>query len=123
MKNIIQLSIPVLLNNLYIPVVKYKNGRPYPAIVKSKDAREYVKYVKMQCLRQKVQLLKGTKISFQMDILIKDRKDFDIDAPKKLLYDVLQGIAYVDDRYIVEEITRKHLGAEKDGLNILIKEL
>lgn len=120
MQNIIQLQTPVLLNKLYIPIVNKRTGRP--SIVKSKEAKEYTKYVHMECLRQKIKPLKG-KLSFSMDILIKDRKDFDIDAVQKLLFDSLEGIVYKNDRDIVEMIARKHTDVEKDGLNILIKEI
>lgn len=120
MQNIIQLQTPSLLNTIYIPVIDNKSKKP--KIIKSKEAKEYTKYVHMECLRQKTKFLNG-KLSFSMDILIKDRKDFDIDAVQKLLFDSLEGIIYKNDKQIVEMIVRKHIGVEKDGINILIREL
>lgn len=119
MKNIIQLPIPTLLNNLYIPVIRSNK----PAIIKSKAAKEYTKLVHIECIRQKVKKLTSKQLSFKMDILIKDRKDFDIDSVQKLLFDSLEGIAYTNDRWIVEMIVRKHVNVEKDGIVIEIKEI
>jgi Holliday junction resolvase RusA-like endonuclease len=111
-------TIPILLNKLYIPLVR--NSKP--SLIKNPEAKEFKKIVKYATIKQKTKKLKGN-LSFEMDILIKSRKNYDIDAPLKLLFDSLQGIAYTDDKQIVEIIVRKHLNAEKDGLNILIKEI
>jgi len=119
MKNIIQLPIPTLLNDLYIPVIKPTGNA---GLIKNKEAKEYSKLVHIYCIKQKVKLLTG-KLSFKMDILIKDRKDYDIDAVQKLLFDSLEGIAYKNDRNIIELIVRKHLKSEKDGLIIEISQL
>lgn len=122
MKVQIQLPIPILLNDLYIPIIKYKNGKPYPSIIKNPEAKKYEKLVKIYAIKQKVKMLKG-KLSFKMDILIKDRKDFDIDATEKLTLDSLQGVAYKNDKDIIEKIQRKHLNAEDDKLIIEIEEI
>lgn len=114
---ILQLEmIPVLLNRLYIPIIR--NGKP--SIIKSKEAKEFIKYVQMECLRQKIKPIKGD-VSFHMDILICKRKNYDIDAVNKLLFDSLNKIAYEDDEKIVEHIVRKHRKAEKDALIIKIE--
>lgn len=58
-----------------------------------------------------------------MDILIHKRKNYDIDATLKLLFDSLENIAYTNDKQIVELIVRKHTEAERDGINIQIEEI
>ena len=123
MKTQIQLPIPTLLNKLYSPIVKTVNGKQIPGIRKNPEAKQYMDLVKIYAIKQKTKLLKGNKISFKMDVLIKDRKDYDIDAAIKLLFDSLNGIAYKDDKYIVELIIRKHKGAETDKLVIEIEEV
>lgn len=116
---VLQLNmIPVLLNRLYIPIVR--NGKP--SIIKSKDAKEFQRYVQMESLRQKIKPIKG-QVSFHMDILIHKRKNYDIDSVNKLLFDTLNKIAYEDDKDIVELIVRKHLNAEKDALIIKIEKI
>ena len=122
MKTQIQLPIPILLNELYMPKIRYKDGKPYPTIIKNPKAKEYEKLVKIYALKQKVKKLKG-KVSFKMDILIKDRKDYDIDAVEKLTLDSLEGIVYDNDKNIIEKISRKHLNAEVDRLIIQIEEI
>lgn len=111
-------TIPTLLNRLYTPIVK--NGKP--SIVKSKEAREFKKYVQMECLRQKVKQKKG-KVYFHMDILISKRKNYDIDATLKLLFDSLNKIAYEDDKDIIELIVRKHTDEKEDALIIKIENI
>ena len=111
--------IPTLLNNLYIPIVK-PNGKP--SIVKSKDAKEFVEYVQMKCLQQKVKPIPGD-VLFYMDILICKRNNYDIDAVLKLLFDSFNGLAYKDDKQIVDLRVRKHYKAEKDALIIKIEEI
>ena len=118
---VLQLEVPVLLNQLYMPVVNKLTGKA--RLVKSKEAKKYTEYVHMECLRQKVKKINSKTISFKMDILIKDRREYDIDAVQKLLFDSLEGVAYENDKHIVELIVRKHVGVERDGLNISIKEL
>ena len=116
-KNIIVIkTLPVLLNKLYIPIIK--KGKP--AIVKNKAAKDFLKLVAIECLRQKAVMIEGT-VSFKCDFLIKDRKDIDIDAILKLLLDSFQGVCYKDDKLIIELIIRKHLNAEYDGLNVCIE--
>lgn len=111
--------IPTLLNNLYTPIVK-PNGRA--GMIKSKDAKEFTKYVQMKCLQQKVKPISGD-VLFYMDILICKRKNYDIDAVLKLLFDSFNGYAYKDDMQIVDMRVRKHYGAEKDALVIKIEEV
>jgi len=122
MKIQIQLPIPILLNKLYIPNIKYVNGKPTPGIRKNPEAKKYTDLVKIYAIQQKVKLIKG-KISFRMDILINKRKDYDIDAVEKLVLDSLEGIAYVNDKNIIEKISRKHLKSEDDKLIIEIEEM
>lgn len=109
-------TIPVLLNNLYIPIIR--NGKP--SIVKNKEAKEFVKLVQIEALRQKIKKIDGP-ISFKCDILISKRKNYDIDSVLKLLFDSLEKIAYDNDKQIVELVIRKHTDQEYDGLNILIE--
>ena len=117
MKNLLVLkTIPVLLNKLYQPIIR--NGRP--SLIKNKKAKDFIKVVQTEAIRQKVKKIDG-KVSFKCDILIKDRKNYDIDSIIKLLFDSLNGIAYEDDKQIVELIMRKHIDSEYDGLNILIE--
>ncbi|WP_420480199.1 RusA family crossover junction endodeoxyribonuclease [Brevundimonas sp. FT23028] len=122
MKTQIQLPIPILLNKLYIPVIKYVNGKPTPGIRKNPEAKKYQDLVKIYAIKQKTKLIKG-KVSFKMDILINKRKDYDIDAVEKLALDSLEGIAYTNDKNIVEKISRKHLESKDDKLIIEIEEL
>ena len=114
---ILQLNmIPVLLNKLYIPIIR--NGKP--SIIKSKDAKEFQRYVQMESIRQKIKLIKGD-VSFYMDILICKRRNYDIDATLKLLFDSLNKIAFEDDKNIVDLRVRKHLNQEEDKLIIKIE--
>ncbi len=116
-KMIIKLNASqVLLNRLYIPIIK--NGNP--SIIKSKEAKEFTRYVQMECIRQKVKPIKGP-ILFYMDILISKRKNYDIDASLKLLFDSLNKIAFEDDKNIVDLRVRKHLDQEEDSLVIKIE--
>ncbi len=119
MKNIIQLdAIPVLLNNLYKPIIKA--GKP--ALIKNPEANEFKRIAQMVARHQRSQVLSGD-LSFQMDILINSRRNYDIDAPIKLLFDSLEGIAYKNDNQIMELIIRKHLKADRDGLVMKIEQL
>ena len=106
----------VLLNRLYIPIIR--NGNP--SIIKSKEAKEFTKYVHIECIRQKIRPIKGP-ILFHMDILISKRKDYDIDATLKLLFDSLNKLAFEDDKNIVDLRVRKHLNQEEDKLIIKIE--
>ena len=108
----------VLLNKLYIPIIK--NGKP--TIIKSKEAKEFIKYVQIECIRQKIKPIKG-QILFYMDILISKRRNYDIDATLKLLFDSLNKIAFEDDKNIVDLRVRKHLNQEEDKLIIKIEEI
>lgn len=110
--------IPVLLNQLYIPVVK--NGKP--SIVKNKNSKEFVEHIKMLCLQQRIKP-SSKEVSFYMDILICKRKDYDIDALLKLLFDSLNGLAYKDDKQIVDLRVRKHLNQSEDKLIIKIEDI
>ena len=53
-----------------------------------------------------------------MDILICKRKDYDIDA-----FDSLNGLAYKDDKQIVDLRVRKHLNQNEDKLIIKIEDI
>lgn len=108
----------VLLNKLYIPIIR--NGNP--SIIKSKEAKEFTRYVQMECIRQKVKPIKGP-ILFYMDILISKRKNYDIDASLKLLFDSLNKIAFEDDKNIVDLRIRKHLDQEEDKLIIKVEQI
>lgn len=74
MKTQIQLPLPILLNKLYIPTIKYINGKPTPAIRKNPEAKAYANLVKIEAIKQKVKYLKSKQISLKMDILIKKEK-------------------------------------------------
>ena len=106
----------VLLNKLYIPIIR--NGTP--TLIKSKEAKEFTKYVHIECIRQKIKPIKGP-ILFYMDILISKRRNYDIDAALKLLFDSLNKIAFEDDKNIVDLRVRKHLNQEEDKLIIKIE--
>lgn len=56
-----------------------------------------------------------------MDILISKRRNYDIDATLKLLFDSLNKIAFEDDKNIVDLRVRKHLNQEEDKLIIKIE--
>ena len=90
--------------------------------MKNPEAKEFQRIAQMVARHQKSKVLSGD-LSFSMDILINSRRNYDIDAPIKLLFDSLEGIAYKNDNQIVELIIRKHLKAEKDGLVMQIKQL
>ena len=120
MKQIIILNqIPTLLNSLYRPTIR--NGKL--SIVKDKSAIEFINYVKLEATRQKIKLNENNRLSFKCDILIKSRKNYDIYAVLKLLLDSLEGIAYKNDRHIIDLRVRKHLKAEKDGIDIMIEDI
>ena len=110
--------MPVLLNRLYIPIIK--DGKP--SIVKNKNSKEFVNYIKALCIKQRVKPL-NKEISFYMDVLICKRKEYDIDALLKLLFDSLNGLAYKDDKQIIDLRVRKHLNQKEDKLIIKIEEV
>ena len=58
-----------------------------------------------------------------MDILISKRNNYDIDGLLKLLFDSLNGLAYIDDKQIVDLRVRKHLNESEDKLIIKIEEV
>ena len=58
-----------------------------------------------------------------MDILISKRNNYDIDGLLKLLFDSLNGLAYIDDKQIVDLRVRKHLNEIEDKLIIKIEEV
>ena len=58
-----------------------------------------------------------------MDILISKRRNYDIDATLKLLFDSLNKIAFEDDKNIIDLRVRKHLNQEEDKLIIKIEEI
>lgn len=119
MQNILILkTIPTLLNKLYQPIIR--NGKP--SIIKNKQSKDFIKIVQYEAIRQKIKPIDGY-VSFKCDILIKDRNNYDIDSVIKLLFDSLNGVAYKDDKYIIDLRVRKHLNAEYDGLNILIEKI
>ena len=111
--------LPTLLNNLYIPIVK-ANGKP--GIVKNKDAKQFCKYIQMKCLQQKAKVT-SKDVLFHMDILICKRKNYDIDALLKLLFDSFNGLVYKDDEQIVDLRVRKHRKQTEDKLIIKIEEI
>ena len=110
--------LPTLLNRLYVPIIK--NGKP--SIIKNPKTKEFTKYINDICLINKVKPLKKD-ISFYMDILISKRNNYDIDGLLKLLFDSLNGLAYIDDKQIVDLRVRKHLNETEDKLIIKIEEV
>ena len=110
--------IPTLLNRLYIPIIK--NGKP--TIIKNPKTKEFTKYINDICLINRVKPLKKD-ISFYMDILISKRNNYDIDGLLKLLFDSLNGLAYIDDKQIVDLRIRKHRNQSEDKLIIKIEEV
>ena len=111
--------LPTLLNNLYMPIVK-ANGKP--GIVKNKDAKQFCQYIQMKCLQQKAKVT-SKDVLFYMDILICKRKNYDIDALLKLLFDSFNGLVYKDDEQIVDLRVRKHRKQTEDKLIIKIEEI
>ena len=107
--------LPTLLNRLYVPIIK--NGKP--SIIKNPKTKEFTKYINDICLINRVKPLKKD-ISFYMDILISKRNNYDIDGLLKLLFDSLNGLAYIDDKQIVDLRVRKHLNEIEDKLIIKI---
>ena len=110
--------LPTLLNRLYDPNIK--NGKP--SIIKNPKTKEFTKYINDICLINRVKPLKKD-ISFYMDILISKRNNYDIDGLLKLLFDSLNGLAYIDDKQIVDLRVRKHLNETEDKLIIKIEEV
>ncbi len=110
--------LPTLLNRLYVPIIK--NGKP--SIIKNPKTKEFTKYINDICLINRVKPLKKD-ISFYMDILISKRNNYDIDGLLKLLFDSLNGLAYIDDKQIVDLRVRKHLNETEDKLIIKIEEV
>lgn len=110
--------LPTLLNRLYVPIIK--NGKP--SIIKNPKTKEFTKYINDICLINRVKPLKKD-ISFYMDILISKRNNYDIDGLLKLLFDSLNGLAYIDDKQIVDLRVRKHLNEIEDKLIIKIEEV
>ena len=110
--------IPTLLNRLYIPIIK--NGKP--SIIKNPKTKEFTKHINDICLINRVKPFKKD-ISFYMDILISKRNNYDIDGLLKLLFDSLNGLAYIDDKQIVDLRVRKHLNETEDKLIIKIEEV
>ena len=110
--------IPTLLNRLYIPIIK--NGKP--TIIKNPKSKEFTSYINDICLINRVKPFKKD-ISFYMDILISKRNNYDIDGLLKLLFDSLNGLAYIDDKQIVDLRVRKHLNETEDKLIIKIEEV
>lgn len=111
-------NLPTLLNRLYIPIIK--NGKP--SIIKNPKTKEFTKYINDICLINRVKPFKKD-ISFYMDILISKRNNYDIDGLLKLLFDSLNGLAYIDDKQIVDLRVRKHLNETEDKLIIKIEEV
>ena len=110
--------IPTLLNRLYIPIIK--NGKP--SIIKNPKTKEFTKHINDICLINRVKPFKKD-ISFYMDILISKRNNYDIDGLLKLLFDSLNGLAYIDDKQIVDLRVRKHLNEIEDKLIIKKEEV
>ena len=110
--------LPTLLNRLYVPIIK--NGKP--SIIKNPKTKEFTKYINDICLINRVKPFKKD-ISFYMDILISKRNNYDIDGLLKLLFDSLNGLAYIDDKQIVDLRVRKHLNETEDKLIIKIEEV
>ena len=110
--------LPNLLNRLYVPIIK--NGKP--SIIKNPKTKEFTKYINDICLINRVKPFKKD-ISFYMDILISKRNNYDIDGLLKLLFDSLNGLAYIDDKQIVDLRVRKHLNETEDKLIIKIEEV
>ena len=93
-----------------------------PRIVKNKSAKDFLNIIRTECIKQKVKKLKGD-LSFICEIDICKRKDYDIDAVLKLLFDSLQGLAYIDDKQIIDLRVRKYRKSDVDKLTILIEEI
>ncbi len=110
--------LPTLLNRLYVPIIK--NGKP--SIIKNPKTKEFTKYINDICLIKRVKPFKKD-ISFYMDILISKRNNYDIDGLLKLLFDSLNGLAYIDDEQIVDLRIRKHRNQSEDKLIIKIEEV
>ena len=110
--------LPTLLNRLYVPIIK--NGKP--SIIKNPKTKEFTKYINDICLINRVKPFKKD-ISFYMDILISKRNNYDIDGLLKLLFDSLNGLAYIDDKQIVDLRVRKNLNETEDKLIIKIEEV
>lgn len=86
------LPMPPVLNRMY----RTFQGR----MLLSKDGRQYKKDVEMLCLMERIKPLSG---DIALDIkLYRPAKRGDIDAYFKGLFDALNGIAWIDDKQIVE---------------------
>jgi len=90
------------------------SGRP--AVIKSKKAREYAKLFNDQCaLMPSIDLLEGD-LWIEIEIFYKTRRP---DLCEDLILDLLQGIAYTNDRQIKE----KHVyhGLDKQNPRSIIR--
>ena len=100
------LPIPILLNQLYKPIIS--NGKP--SLIKNKKAKDYEAIIKALALKQKIKCLEDVPISLKIDLLRKNKaNDIDCDGILKLLLDSLEGICYNNDKQICEITIRKHL--------------
>ena len=110
--------LPTLLNRLYIPIIE--NGKP--TIIKNPKTKEFTRYINDLCLVKRVKPFQKD-VLFYMDILISKRNNYDIDGLLKLLFDSLNGLAYIDDKQIVDLRIRKHRNQSEDKLIIKIEEV
>tara|TARA_R100001594_G_scaffold24026_2_gene47098 strand:- start:11396 stop:11803 length:408 start_codon:yes stop_codon:yes gene_type:complete len=84
------------------------SGRP--AVIKSKKAREYAKTFAEQCaVMNDIKLLEGD-LWIEIEIFYKTRRP---DLCEDLILDLLQGIAYTNDRQIKEKYIFHGLDKEK----------
>jgi len=114
-------ELPTLLNKLYMPVINKTTGKA--SIIKTKGGRESTKLIQMECIRQKANKRLEGRLSMKIDLCIKSKKkEPDIDAILKLLFDALEGVVYVNDKQITFLQVAKHTGQEIDEVIVLIEE-
>ena len=121
MHNLLKLkSIPILLNRLYIPIIRNRK----PSIMKSKDGKESTKLIQMECIRQKANKTLDGDLSMKIDFCIaKGKKEPDIDSVLKLLMDSLENVMYKNDKQIKFLQVAKHLNQDDSELIVLVEEL
>lgn len=114
------LPIPILLNQLYKPIISNGTTR----LIKNKKAKDYETTIKILALKQKIKCLEDVPISLKIDLLRKNKaNDIDCDGVLKLLLDSLEGICYNNDKQVCEIIIRKHLFQDENKIILCCEQI
>lgn len=79
--------------------VKGKPGKYRAMIYKTAAAREYVERVKWNARKERAQMIDDGDVIVEGTVFFENRRR-DLDGAFKVLFDVLQGIAYKNDRQV-----------------------